>query len=300
MQAEGIVVPLVTPLTDDESIDSHGLRRLIEHMISAGINGIFVAGTTGEYSRLSPRQRHSLFAQAAEFASGRITVYAGVTDSGFHIVRSHIKAAQAAGVDCCVAGLPYYFPVHADDEAYAWFAELIAYSPLPLLLYDIPPHAQAALSPAVVARLASSVAGVKDSSGDPHKIKAFITALGGDRRQAAYLSGSEELTRLAVAQGADGMVPSLGNVLPRLLATLWKQRHNPRQLDRLASIMDDINHLNRRYKGSIAGIAWKKRVLGLQGICADRLSLPSTPVPQSDDAFLLQEVERAAAAVDVL
>ena len=61
-------------------------------------------------SRLSPQQRHSLFAQAAEFASGRITVYAGVTDSGFRAVRSHIEAAKAAGVDCCVAGLPYYFP----------------------------------------------------------------------------------------------------------------------------------------------------------------------------------------------
>ena len=267
-------------------------------MINADIDGIFVAGTTGEYSRLSPQQRHSLFAQAAEFASGRITVYAGVTDSGFRAVRSHIEAAKAAGVDCCVAGLSYYFPVHDDDEAYAWFAKLIDSSPLPVLLYDIPSHAQAALSPAVVARLASAVAGVKDSSGDPSKIKEFMAALGGNRRQAAYLSGSEELTRLAVAQGADGMVPSLGNVIPRLLSTLWQRRHDPQELDRLASIMDDINHLNQRYKGSVAGIAWKKRVLALQGICSDALSLPATPVPKSDDAYLLQQVERAAAALD--
>ncbi|MGI6609518.1 MAG: dihydrodipicolinate synthase family protein [Limnochordia bacterium] len=298
MQVQGIVVPLVTPLRDNECVDRQGLRRLIENMVTAGIDGIFVAGTTGEYARLQARQRHCLFALAAEYTANRMVVYAGVTDSSLRAVRDHIQAAKVAGVDCCVAGLPYYFPVHDDAEAFAWFAELVACSSLPLLLYDIPGHAQAALSPTVVTKLASSVAGVKDSSGNPAKLTAFIEALGGCQRQAAYLSGSEALTRQAVAQGADGLVPSLGNVLPQLLATLWEKRHDPQELDHLASVMDKINHLNGRYSGSVASIAWKKRVLALQGVCADTLSLPSTAVPEADNPLLLREIEQAAAAVD--
>ena len=54
MQVQGIVVPVVTPFTGDRSIDQDGLARLIDSMASAGIDGIFVAGTTGEYSRLHP------------------------------------------------------------------------------------------------------------------------------------------------------------------------------------------------------------------------------------------------------
>ena len=297
MQVQGIVVPVVTPFTGDRSIDQDGLARLIDSMASAGIDGIFVAGTTGEYSRLHPHERHRLFALATEYSAGRVSVYAGITDSAFALVREHLQAAEAAGVDCCVVGLPYYFPVHDDEEAFGWFVQIVKQSSLPLLLYDIPGNAQAAISPAVVARLASEIAGVKDSSGDPDKIDAYIEALGGKQRQAAYLSGSEALTRQAIDRGADGLVPSLGNVLPQLLAEIWKKRHDRQAVQHLTEAMDRINRLNSRYSGSLATIAWKKRVLSLQGVCSDILSLPATPIPAEDNPLLLKAIEEAQAAL---
>jgi 4-hydroxy-tetrahydrodipicolinate synthase len=49
MQFEGIYIPVITPFHDDGSVDENGFAEVIEFLIDAGVHGIVVAGTTGEY-----------------------------------------------------------------------------------------------------------------------------------------------------------------------------------------------------------------------------------------------------------
>ncbi|MDA3880595.1 MAG: dihydrodipicolinate synthase family protein, partial [Prolixibacteraceae bacterium] len=57
---KGIVPPLITPLKDVDILDVEGLERLIEHVIAGGVSGVFILGTTGEFSSISYRLRREL------------------------------------------------------------------------------------------------------------------------------------------------------------------------------------------------------------------------------------------------
>jgi 4-hydroxy-tetrahydrodipicolinate synthase len=79
----GIIVPMVTPLLDRDTLDASGLERLIEHIIAGGVHGLFILGTTGEAPSLSYRLRYELIRRVCEQVKGRIPVLVGMTDTSF-------------------------------------------------------------------------------------------------------------------------------------------------------------------------------------------------------------------------
>ena len=106
---EGIVVPMVTPLTLNAEIDYKSTERLLEHLISGGVHGIFVLGTTGEAQSLSADQKKAF----VEFVGGRIAVrtryIVGVSDTSIADSVKLAAVAKAAGAEGVVATPPYYF-----------------------------------------------------------------------------------------------------------------------------------------------------------------------------------------------
>ncbi len=79
----GIVPPMVTPLTDRDTLDHSGLERLVEHLIRGGIHGLFVLGTTGEAPSLSYRLRRELITRVCKLVDHRIPILVGITDTSF-------------------------------------------------------------------------------------------------------------------------------------------------------------------------------------------------------------------------
>ena len=68
----GIIPPLVTPLIDQDQIDTVGTDSLIEHVIAGGVHGVFALGTTGEATSLHPRVRHQFVELVCETVAGRV------------------------------------------------------------------------------------------------------------------------------------------------------------------------------------------------------------------------------------
>jgi 4-hydroxy-tetrahydrodipicolinate synthase len=79
----GIIPPLVTPLRDRDTLDCVGLERLIEHLISGGVSGLFILGTTGEGPSLSYRLRRQLIEKTCQLTKNRVPVLVGITDTSF-------------------------------------------------------------------------------------------------------------------------------------------------------------------------------------------------------------------------
>ena len=79
----GIVPPLVTPLAGTDELAAGGLERLVEHLVTGGVHGIFVLGTTGEGPSLSGRLKRELVSRTAALAAGRVPVVVGVTEASF-------------------------------------------------------------------------------------------------------------------------------------------------------------------------------------------------------------------------
>ena len=88
----GIIPPLVTPLKDNETLDVESLERLIEHLISGGVHGLFILGTTGEEQSLSYTVRKEMIVQSARINRGRLPLLVCISDT------SIVESIRLAGV----------------------------------------------------------------------------------------------------------------------------------------------------------------------------------------------------------
>lgn len=100
-EIKGIIVPILTPMNEDESINLPELRNQIERMITAGVHGIFPFGTNGEGYILSESEKEAVLEVCVDQVKGRVPVYAG---SGCISTRDTIRQslrAKELGATCC-------------------------------------------------------------------------------------------------------------------------------------------------------------------------------------------------------
>lgn len=292
MKPTGIIVPLVTPFTAAGHIDTGSLKALLDFVIDGGVDGVFVAGTSGEFARLEEHERHKLFQKTVAHVAGRVPVYAGVSDATRAAVERHMQAANTAGVDAVVLSLPYYYPMVSAEEAYRWFVDLLPKAGKPCLIYNIPDNTGAVIPAKVLALVNALICGIKDSGSQETGIHNYIEALGGKQRSTSYLCGNEALLIQSVNAGADGLVPSMANVFPKLWQTIWRNRADAAMLRQLADLVKEINMLNSRYASSLGSVMWKKQVLSLLGIMPATMSWPSRNEAEADTELLRTFMER--------
>ncbi|WP_329458274.1 dihydrodipicolinate synthase family protein [Streptomyces sp. NBC_01497] len=214
----GVIPPLCTPLTEEQELDVPSLERLCAFLLDAGVTGLFVGGSTGELAYHTDELRLRVLTVARGVAAGAVPVLAGAVDLSTNRVIAQARAAEAAGADAVVATVPFYSPTHPSEMVDHFTAVSHALS-IPLWAYDIPGNVQRKLPAEVTAHLAGAgvIAGLKDSSGDLDALRTALdlTAANGARaRGFSVLTGSEVMADIALALGADGIVPGLGNVDP--------------------------------------------------------------------------------------
>jgi 4-hydroxy-tetrahydrodipicolinate synthase len=210
----GVVPPVCTPLTPDREVDVPSLLRLVDHLVEAGVDALFVLGSSSEAAYLRDRQRRLVVESVVAHVGGRLPVLAGAIDMTTPRVLDHVAALTSAGADAVVVTAPFYARTHPAEIARHF--RLVAHaSPVPVLAYDIPVAVHTKLPAGLVLELAAegSIAGLKDSSGD---LAAFREVVTGARALPGFsvLTGSELLVDAALALGADGAVPGLANVDP--------------------------------------------------------------------------------------
>ncbi|MBO8194651.1 dihydrodipicolinate synthase family protein [Streptomyces oryzae] len=225
----GVIPPLCTPLTEDRELDVGSLERLCGFLLDAGVDGLFVNGSTGELAYHTDALRLAALRVVRRVAGGSVPVLAGAVDMTTNRVIAQARAARDAGADAVVATVPFYSPTHPGEMADHFRAVRDAVE-LPLWAYDIPGNVQRKLPAQVAAGLAGDgvLAGLKDSSGDLDELRTLLelTEANGARAAGfAVLTGSETMADTGLALGADGIVPGLGNVDPHgYVALHWAAR----------------------------------------------------------------------------
>lgn len=298
----GIVPPLSTPLTPEGEVDTASLRRLTEYLLRAGVHGLFVLGSTGEVALLRDDQRAQAIETVVKTAAGQVPVVAGVIDTTTPRVLPHIRQAEELGADGVVVTAPFYTRTHpAEIENH--FRLLAAATPLPIVAYDIPVSVHSKLDPQLVLRLAHDgvLAGIKDSSGDDAGLRGLVLASAPIAARFSVLTGSELTTDAALAFGAQGAVPGLGNVDPDGYVRLW----NAVQAGDLATAKAEQERLYRlfslvnastsgRMGAASAAIGAFKAALKLRGIidCA-RAADPYLPLNDEEIAHVRGRLDEA-------
>ncbi|MEU4145029.1 dihydrodipicolinate synthase family protein [Streptomyces parvulus] len=209
----GVIPPVITPLTPAGDVDTGSVRRLAEHLVGAGVHGLFLLGSSGEAAYLTDAQRLTALEAAVDAAAGRVPVLAGVIDTTTARVLDRAADAVRVGADALVATAPFYTRTHPVEVA-GHFRRIREGAGLPLFAYDIPVAVHTKLPRDVVLELAAdgTLAGLKDSSGDEGSLRRLLVELRARTTDFSVLTGSELTVDGALLAGADGVVPGLGNV----------------------------------------------------------------------------------------
>lgn len=220
-QLQGVVVPLVTPLhADGVTVNTAALQQLVDRLIRQGAHGIFVGGTTGEVWALDEAQWERLVVAGVEACAGRVPFYAGVSHPSTAGAVARTRRAAQLGVDVAVSLAPYYTPPSQIDII-RHFTALAQASDLPVLIYQFPGIVKTSITLPTYLALADipGVVGVKDSQADVTEFRHMVEQLRADDRDFRLFLGTDALTDVAVLLGAQGTVPSIGNIaMPHLAA----------------------------------------------------------------------------------
>ncbi len=272
----GIIPPLVTPLTDRDTLDQPGLERLIEHVIAGGVHGIFILGSTGEAPSLSYRLRGEMIRQSCQFAGGRVPVLVGITDTSFVESLNVARVAADSGATAVVLATPYYFPA-GQTELLAYVQRLTAELPLPLMLYNMPSLTKVWFDVDTLAKLTAidSILGIKDSSGDLEYFHSLM-GLRAQRPDWSILIGPEAMICEAMELGGDGGVCGGANVLPELFVGCYQAvaRGDRAEAERLRSQIVAFQEIYTIGKYASRFIKATKSALSVRGICSDVLAEP--------------------------
>ena len=238
---EGVIPALILPVNEEGKIDFKLLEKQATYLISAGVSGLFINGTTGEGAWLTTDEKVEAFKVAKEMSEGKVFLCAACIQPSTEIVINEIKAFEKLEPDYIVAVTPYYYSV-SQNVIIEHFKKIAQYSSIPLIIYNIPQCTHNKIELSTVLKLAQeeNIAGVKDSSGD------FISFTRGACTSVpesfSWIQGEDYLDGPAFNCGANGIVTGLGNVWIEPYIKMF-QAAKARNNSRVNEIQKEINNL---------------------------------------------------------
>lgn len=229
---KGIIVPILTPVDQDENVDEARLRRQVDFVIDHGVHGILAFGSNGEFYMFQPEEMERALRIILDQTAHHVPVFFGM---GMVNTKSCIilaKMAEQAGADG-ISVLQPMFLKPTEDELYAHFKAIANAVPdLPMLLYNNPGRVGYTMSGNLVERLArevDNIVGIKDSSGDMTQTEEFIRRT--QDIDFKVFGGKDTLIYATLAHGGVGAVCTTANYMPDLVVSVYNAylKGNPRQ-----------------------------------------------------------------------
>lgn len=207
----GAATALITPFRDD-TIDIDAFAAMIERQIRGGISALVICGTTGESPTLTHDETITLISHAVSAAGGRVPVIAGVGSNDTAKSAALAIESAYAGADAVMAVTPYYNKT-TDAGLTAHFYAIANASPVPVIVYNVPPRTSVPIPLRVYGELAKheNIVAVKEASGDTALAASLLRDYGDS---LAIYSGCDEITLPILALGGSGVISVVSNILP--------------------------------------------------------------------------------------
>ena len=283
-----LLTAMVTPFAPDGSLDLPAAARLANHLVDGGCDGLVISGTTGESPTTTDAEKLALLRAVLDAVGDRARVIAGAgsydTAHSIHLA----KACAAEGAHGLLVVTPYYSrPPQAGLIAH--FTAVADATPLPVLLYDIPPRSVVPIEFETLRVLAAhpNIVGVKDAKGDLHGGTQLMAETG-----LAYYSGDDALNLPWLAMGATGFISVISHLAAGQLRDLLSAFASgdvttARKIN--VAIAPLTNAMSR-----LGGVTLSKAGLRLQGIEVGDPRLPQVPAAAEQIEALAADMRAAS------
>lgn len=216
---QGSIVALVTPMTEEGTLDIESLHQLIEFHIEQGTDAIVAVGTTGESSTLDEAEHCEVVRLTVERVRGRIPVIAGTGANATTEAVRLTQHAKALGADACLLVTPYYNKP-TQQGLYLHYKTIAEAVDIPQILYNVPGRTACDLLPETVARLANypTIVGIKEATGNIERADVIKNLCGKD---FALYSGDDATACECCLRGGDGIISVTANIAPKKMHLMW-------------------------------------------------------------------------------
>jgi len=279
---------MVTPVTARGSLDQPAVARVVDHLCAGGTHGVFVLGTTGEAAVVPSGMRDQLVQLTVAQVRKRALVYAGISSKS--LAESVIAGNNCLrmGVNAVVAHVPAHF-VAQPQAALNFYSELARQLEGNLILYNIPLTTNVSLPIELCKQTARfpQVIGLKDSENDLARMVALLEELGRKEGFSVFI-GTGPLMGKGLLLGADGIVPSVGNLAPALCRELYDcavsgDLAGTETLHRRMMAVSDIYQNGRGLDHSLATL---KTAMAWLGLCGPDMLPPLAPINTAESLLV--------------
>ena len=275
-----LLTAMVTPMTDDGSLDLDAAERLAVELVDAGHDGLVLNGTTGEAPTTSDREKADLVRVVVRALGGRALVLAGAGSNDTRHAVAMARHAAEAGADGLLAVTPYYSRP-SQDGVVAHLSAVADAGGLPVMLYDVPARTGLRLSADSLRRLAEHprITAVKDATEDPAAAFRLIHETG-----LAWYCGDDGLLLPFLSVGAVGLVSMAGHLVGGQLAEVIALT-GAGELAKAREVFRSVLPVIDLISGSGNGALRSKPALALTGrIPGPAMRLPQLPSGEDETA----------------
>lgn len=290
IKMEGIIVPIVTPFTSDDSIDYKTTKALVEYLIKKGVNSLYPCGTTGEMLKMSIKERKDFVEAVIEYAGGHIPVFvhvgAATTKDTLELAK-HAYENGAAGIGVVT---PQFFNV-SDREMEEYFITIARSVPndFPVYLYNIPQCAGNDITAELAQSVASkvkNVVGIKYSYPDFNRFKEYLRINDGD---FDVVCGPDQLFLPALAMGCKGAVTGCSQCGPEPFCDIYA-KYCGGDLDGARKAQNQANEFANIIKAG-ANMAYFKAAINYNGLPKSYMRAPALDLTKEEIDLLYAELD---------
>ena len=213
MNFSGICVALITPYTENLSIDWEAFEKYVDWMCAQGVQGVVVGGTTGEGMALTPKEHQDLTQCAVHVCQKRAHVMAGCAGVTISQTLSLVEGSQKQGAESALVVTPPYIKP-SQSGLVSYYKEIHAHSSLPLILYNNPSRTCVNLEVSTLFELAECerIRGIKDSTPDLSRPLALSELV--KEKKWALFSGEDSTFFPFLASGGNGIISVAAGLFP--------------------------------------------------------------------------------------
>ena len=288
-----IIVPAVTPLTNDYKLDEVAVQKIFGLFYQYNISP-FIFGTTGESASLPFEiKKHYLQAAAKNKRPGSI-LFAGISSN---IVSESIEFAKLCadnGVDAVAVTLPSYYAL-PESSIKKYFEQLADAIPLPLVIYNIPATAHMSIPLQLIDELSHhpNIIATKDSERNEERLQQSL-ALWKDRNDFGHFLGWAAKSADALLGGSDGLIPSTGNLFPEIYSGMLKavQEGDVQKVYKMQQLSDAYGNLYQANR-TLGESLWALKILMKEkDLCESVVMPPLQPQSEEEALKLKKEIQK--------
>lgn len=284
---QGVVVPMVSPLTAEGAVDIQSVEKMVKVFAENSIHPL-VLGTTGESASFGAKESIALVKAAVQAKGANQLIYVGLVGTN---VAQQITVANEyfkMGADVVVATLPSYYILTA-DQMKGFYNTLADSLSGPLMVYNIKSTTQMSIPLAVIEELSrhENISGLKDSERDVNRLKTCISNFK-DRKDFSFFCGWGAQSANSLKWGADGIVPSTGNLVPEMYKILYMAslNHDYDKADLFQVKTDNLAAIYQNNRTLGQSLAALKEMMNVMGLCKPHMMPPLSTLDEEDREYV--------------